>query len=45
MAVPQMTAGVAVHESINPDLLSGMVLCGGLPVMGAWWRWYTGTGH
>jgi hypothetical protein len=45
MAVPRMTAGVAVHENINPDLLPGMALRVGLPVMGTWWRRYTGTGH
>jgi hypothetical protein len=45
MAVPQMTAGVAVHENINPDLLSGVALHLGLPAMEACSRWYTRTGH
>jgi hypothetical protein len=45
MAVPQRIAGVAVHENINPDLLPGAALRVGQPVIEAWWRRYTGTGH
>jgi hypothetical protein len=43
--VPQRTAGVAVQENINPNLLPGAALRVGQPVIEAWWRRYTGTGH